>query len=139
MKVITVTLTKDPALEAKLDRFMTDFEDRTEQTFMTRGRSFDMRVLIECRPFNGAIRINDIMTFDPKTGAGTEALKFLIGLADKHGVRLEGTAKAYHNSQKVITDTGRLKQWYQKHGFVVIAGTKRDGYEIRYTPAPGHG
>lgn len=124
-----------PELLAKLDLFMKDFWLHTTQPLVSnRGRIFNDNVFIECRPFNGGIRINDIMTLYPRTGAGTAGLQFLIGLAEKHGVKLEGTAKAYHNSLEVIRDSQRLVEWYRKHGFVRLRGNKKDGYEIRYEP-----
>jgi hypothetical protein len=82
-----------------------------------------MRILgnatVEARPFNKQIHISDIVSLAPKSGAATQAMKVLTGLADKHRVKLDLTAKAYHNDKRYVTDTAVLVKWYRKLGFVV--------------------
>lgn len=83
---------------------------------------------------SGGIHLHDIMSLNPKSGAGTETLKHLTALADKHNVHIEGIAKVYHNDPKRIGKTSRLKTWYEKHGFKSSGGDEHDGYDIRYDP-----
>jgi hypothetical protein len=117
----------------KLDDFMKDYwEHTTQHPWTEQVRIFQNKVALEVRKFGSKIHIGDISTLAPKSGAGTEALKFLTALADKHGVTLEGIAKAYHTDKSKITSTPRLVQWYQKHGFIIGDGDKYDGYDIHY-------
>lgn len=64
--------------------------------------------------------INDIRSFNPKSGAGTHILKHITNLADKHNINLSLYAKAYDKKSSI--QTKHLVDWYKKHGF------KEDGY-----------
>lgn len=109
--------------------FMADFIEATKPTPVGHGRLFG-DVLIDLSEFGGEIHISDIMAAGKtQTGSGTKALKFLTGLADEHGVRLSGIAKAYSRSDDHIQSSDRLMQWYEKHGFV------SNGDKITYTPS----
>lgn len=118
--------------------FMWDFVDATEESPIGKGRLYD-DVLIDVHPFDGGIRISDIVAVGDKAkGKGTAALKFLTNLADRHGVKLSGHAKAYSQSPEHIQTSERLLQWYQKHGFQERPdrfGSEDEGFDIKYDPA----
>ena len=90
-------------------------------------------------PFSGRIRVSDIVSLGDKSqGAGTQALKFLTDLADRHNVELVGTAKAYSQSDEHIQDSSRLLQWYEKHGMSRTGGDDTEGFNMRYNPKRYH-
>lgn len=89
---------------------------------------------VEMSPRGNDVHLHDVLSHQPHTGAGTAALHHVQRLADKHGVRITATAKAYSKDKEHVRDTDHLKKWYRKHGFAVERGTKKDGYDIRYDP-----
>lgn len=124
------------------DSFMKEYYELTQpHPFNNRARIYGHSVL-EVYPILKEIHISDIMTMSPQSGAGTQALQMLTGLADKHRVILDGLAKAYSRDSRYITDTEQLVKWYIKHGFVVDDEFVDDpsdleGYEeinIKYYP-----
>lgn len=84
------------------------------------------------------VRLHDIHTLNPKSGAGTEALSHLKSLADRHNVPIHGLAKAYDKDKSKITSTNKLKSWYEKHGFKTHKGDSKEGYHITYRPKRLH-
>ena len=115
-----------------IEDFLDDFWRMTEaHPFSRKTRLYD-GVMIELSPWAGTIRVSSIQTTEPRKGAGTAALRFLIGLADQHRVKLTGTAKAYSEDPLHITETDRLVEWYRKHGFSILSESGEDGYEIEY-------
>lgn len=121
----------DPAL----DNFMADYEAATaEHPFDWRSRIFNNEATFDVSPFGGVIHLGDIRALNPRNGAGTRALKFLCDLADKHGVTLQGTAKAYDKDRM---STRQLLDWYRKFGFVEDPdsyGSDEDGFDIIRKP-----
>lgn len=73
--------------------------------------------IVHVSPVGNQIHLHDIQTLEPRSGAGTKALKHLTSLADKHGVKIGIHAKAYSKRPEYITSTPRLIKWYKKHGF----------------------
>ena len=120
---------------------MDDFVAATKESPIGKGRLYG-DVLIDVSPFDGEIHLGDIVTVGEKSqGSGTRALKFLTDLADRHNVRLSGTAKAYSKSKEHIQTSERLLQWYKKHGFVEPAdsfGDEDEGFDIRRSPKRLH-
>jgi hypothetical protein len=99
--------------------FIADFFDMTsEHPFNSKARIYKNSV-IEIYPLGENIHISDIMSLSPKSGAGTDAINMLTLLSDKHRVKLELTAKAYHKDKKFVTNTEDLVRWYKKLGFYV--------------------
>jgi hypothetical protein len=102
---------------AKTKAFMDEFYSITQPNpFNDRERVLG-QARIELSPFGREIHISDIVTMAPKTGAGTKAMQTIIGLANKHGVVLHLTAKAYTNDKTYVTNTEDLVRWYAKLGF----------------------
>lgn len=117
---------------------MDEFNRMTKSNPMGRGRLFD-GVSIELAPFDGKIHLSDIVALDAKSeGKGTKALKMLTDLADRHNVMITGTAKGYSDDPRHINSSGRLKQWYTKHGFTVTGGSEDEGFEMFYKPTRPH-
>ena len=97
--------------------FINDFETQTQENPLNpRQRIYD-NAKIELYVSGRNVRISDIQTMKPRSGAATKAIKFLQQLANTHGVKLELTAKAYVSDRKYVTDTTDLVRWYYKLGF----------------------
>ena len=120
-----------------LESFMDDFYSSTKESPIGHGRLYGP-VLLDVSIFDGEIHLSDINTVGDKgQGSGTQALKFLTNLADKHNVKLSGVAKGYSQSKEHIQTSERLLQWYQKHGFVEPEdsfGDEDEGFDIKYNP-----
>ena len=120
-----------------VEAFMDEFESMTKPNPLTKSGRMYGDVRLGVYPSRGGVRLGDIQAAAGRgTGAGTEALKFLTGLADKHGVRITGDAMAYGQAHQQAQNTDRLFRWYLKHGF--DGGTDVDGnYTIEYEPRMG--
>lgn len=117
------------------DKIMRDIDSQTNpHPFSDRERVFNNRSTFEIRPFENSLHLGDIRALQPNQGAGTELLDFLKGIADKHGVPITGTAKAYHSGSGYIADTDKLADWYRRRGFEIGDGYPEDGYDIIYNP-----
>lgn len=116
-----------------VDGFFNDLDKTTQpHPFDDRQRLHGM-VGIHASPFEGGVHLHDIVNYgEAKRGHGTRTLEYLKSLADKHGVEISGTAKAYSNRPNHITKTKKLTDWYGKHGFQIGKGNKDDGYPISY-------
>jgi len=116
----------------KLDRFMDDYYDSTsDHPFDDRSRIHGNSATSELSSAFGKIHMHDIRALTP--GGGHEALEHIKRLADKHGVEITGTAKAYNRSAKYPMNSNQLAGYYKKRGFEVGSGDS-DGYPIRYKP-----
>jgi len=114
--------------------FLEDFYDMTSPHPFDRGRLYGT-VGIEVSKWGSDIHLGNISSLgDKRSGHGTAALQMLMALADKHGVKLSGTAKAYSKNPEHVQSSKRLAQWYKKNGFKILGGYPEDGYEIEYTP-----
>lgn len=113
------------------DAFMDDWhKSTTDHPFNHRARIHG-GTQVELHPFDGKIHLSDIQSHEPGKGHGTKTLHHIKSLADKHGVTVSGTAKAYAKDKNYITKTSQLHKWYTKHGF----SAKKDydgGYDINY-------
>jgi hypothetical protein len=118
------------------DNFIDDLVSTTqEHPFNHRVRIVNGNVGVHVSPTSeGSMHIHDIMSYDPKSGAGTKALEHLKSLADKHNVPLEGIASGYTSEGGRIGSSKQLKKWYTKHGFTASDGSEDDGYDIHYQP-----
>jgi GNAT superfamily N-acetyltransferase len=79
---------------------------------------------------DNGVHVHSIMALEKGRGQGRQALQYLTNLADKHGVDLHGSAKAFGRSSGL--NTTKLKAWYRRNGFQV----DRSGDMIR-KPAKG--
>lgn len=114
--------------------FVDELEDTTsEHPFEERSRIFgDHATLHVSRDGPSSIRLHDIRALQP--GGGTKALEHLKSLADKHGVAINGSAKAYTKSSKYPMSSKQLAGYYKRRGFSVGQGNSDDGYQIKYAP-----
>lgn len=74
---------------------------------------------VEISKTSDGLRLHSVRSFATKSGAGTRAMQTVMDLADKHGLKIEGTAKAFKTSQKDTLSSVQLKKWYTKLGFTV--------------------
>ena len=121
----------------RLDAFMADYVAGTGANFLSpRTRVFMPGVvLLEVNKFAGTIRLGSIQSnYEPSHGHATAAVVWLKGLADKHGVQITGTVKAYGQSSvaRTLPKTKRLLIWYVRNGFRKTGGNETDGYDIVY-------
>lgn len=115
--------------------FMDELRSTTEaHPWNPRTRIINGNVSVEASAVGDRIHLHDIVSHAPRSGAGTAALNHLKSLADKHGVELEGVAKAYTDEGGRISSSKRLKKWYTKHGFTASYGDDEEGYDISYKP-----
>ena len=129
-----VTISLKPKSSPGIAAFMQDFTDTTKQHPWNERSRILGSTMVEVYPANSEIHLSDIQTLQPKSGAGTAAIQHLLKLADKHGVVITGTAKAYASKGPMISTSTRLRKWYEKLGFKVTGGDKDEGFEIKYTP-----
>lgn len=118
----------------RLDAFMAEYWGGTAAHPFSRGVSLygSNVVMLEVNKFAGTIRLNSIQSnYEPGKGHATEAMKWLMGLADKHGVTITGTVKAFGPKENRPT-TKELLDWYLKLGFRKIRGSAMEGYDIEY-------
>jgi GNAT superfamily N-acetyltransferase len=71
-------------------------------------------VLVEVTPMHGGIHIDEFQAVAKRQGAGTEALQFLTGLADKHGISLYLHARPFGHERMSLEE---LERFYRRHGF----------------------
>lgn len=106
----SLKLSKKPT--GNTDKFLDDLWDTSHPHPFDDRQRIVGSATVHVSPHSDGIHIHDIRSLDQGSGAGTEALKHLTNLADKHGVPLDLHAHGYAN-----TKTTQLKKWYKKHGF----------------------
>ena len=80
---------------------------------------------IMCHPNNsGGIHLDYISSWQPKEG--TKALRYILNLADKHNVVIEGSVLPHPDTPNISID--RLKIWYKRYGGIF------DGNEVVRLP-----
>jgi hypothetical protein len=133
-KVLKIKMRGGANTARKSDDFLDEYHASTsEHPFDSRSRVHDEGATTELSRDGGSgIHMHDIRSLTP--GGGSKTLETLKALADKHGVTISGTAKAYSQSSKYPMDTKKLAGWYKKRGFSVGDGDKHDGYEVSYSP-----
>jgi hypothetical protein len=91
----------------------------------TQPHPFDPRIRlygnigIEASRMGDMIHLSSIISFGEKgKGEASRALRELADMADRHGVVIEGTAKAFPAGAKGRSlTTKQLFDWYGRHGF----------------------
>lgn len=102
------------AKKAELAEFMQDFESGTALHPTSRHlRVWGNKAAFEVSIFNGVIRLSYIGTTSLGKGHGTRALRWLLELADKHGVEMRGTI---HRVGREGLSERELRLWYVRHG-----------------------
>ena len=125
---------RNPNLSRKSDDFMDELHDTTdEHPFNDRERLYKGKATIHAsRNGSDEVHLHDIRSFEP--GAGSELVDHIKSLADKHGVTLSGTAKAYSKSSKYPMNSKQLSGWYKKRGFAVGHAHGDGSYDVSYEP-----
>jgi hypothetical protein len=122
-----------------VEGFMKEFVASTKQHPLGSSGRLYGNVAIDVEAFANGILLGDMnVASERNAGAGSAALKFLTGLADKYNVPITGTALAYeHTGGSNAQVDERLFKWYHRHGFEVQAHKMDDGMEgidIEYQP-----
>jgi len=119
----------------RLADFMRDFYEQTEDSPYGRVRFTEAEgaaerpsVLVEVKRFGAAVVLLHILILDKAQqgkGYGSATLRWLCGLADKHGVAIKGKAQRIeaafwqHGYPPSGLPTAQLKAWYRRHGFII--------------------
>lgn len=112
-----IRLGNNQGAKKKLDNYIEDYTMISEpHPWNQRIRIID-NTMIELYPVGDAMHVSDVQSMSPRQGFATSAVKKLQKLADKHGIKLELTAKAYANDPQRISDTQDLVRWYLRLGF----------------------
>ncbi len=113
--------------QPQLDAFM---EDLRNSALKTHGEQliFLGPVVLEASDFAGKIHISSITSHAREQGYASKTLDWLIELADKHGVQLDGTIQRIGGSGLSHKE---LRSWYKRHGFTITETNK-----ISYEPKP---
>jgi 8-oxo-dGTP pyrophosphatase MutT (NUDIX family) len=120
---------KNPALTA----FMQDLWAQTKgNPFNNAERVYQNKSIIEARPFDGRIHLSFIRSVEQGKGWGTEGLKFLTDLADKHGVEIDLDADPPHGME--VLSQSQLISWYKRHGFRRRRGEDHEPNALIYSP-----
>ena len=127
------------AYKAEQDAFMADFQAATSDHPLDHRARLLKNAVITLYPFGNNIHISDIRALRPASGGGKEALTLICQLADKHGLKLDLTAKTYLDSSPL--STSELQQWYARYGFTTVEdheeeiyGNDEDGYDMIRMP-----
>ncbi len=97
--------------------FMQDFHAMTDaHPFAGHLSVLDNYACFEIKPFDGKILFGYVTTLERGKGHGTKALKWLLDLADKHGVTLVGQIQRMGDEGLTTVE---LRRWYKRHGFKV--------------------
>lgn len=128
-----IKIGSNPA-KAKCMAALEEWDQMTHEHPMSRGYRLTDAAAVDMSCFDGSLHISDVMAIGaPRTGGGTRAIQMVCDLADKHGVKVTLTAKAYTDERM---STRQLKRWYERFGFHEEEdgyGDDREGYDmIRY-------
>lgn len=113
--------------KAQLDAFMADFNAETVRIGPF-SQWEDGLISFELKPFDGKIHLGAIISLERGAGRASRALDWLLRLADKHGVQVDGDIQRL--GKDGLTHH-QLRSWYKRHGFKVNANGR-----ILYTPRP---
>ncbi len=120
----------------RVQAFMSDYKAATKSNPLSDHARMYGNVRLSIAPMKGGIHLADINATGARTGDGLKALKFIISLADKHGIEVSGTAKAYsaptHDKEQ---ESDRLRSWYRRLGRGKVSDSGREGgYDLVYKP-----
>ena len=117
-----------------LDEFMDDFISQTEENPMNPRERIYGGCGIQAYKFGRNIHIGMIRALEPRRGHSERTLRWLISLADRHQVPLEGEVKAMQVDPRHM-DQRSLEAWYARAGFRLNRGHS-DYPSMLYTPRP---
>ena len=103
--------------EAAMNAYLDELWQKTYPHPFTRGvRVFKNKATIEPAIFDERIHLSAIMTLgEEKQGVGTEVMKFLTKLADKHNVNMSLDPKPF--GTKTTITKAKLISFYKRFGF----------------------
>lgn len=102
-------------VQLAVDEFMEElFEETWGNPLNPDERIIGAESSISIRSSGGEIWLDSIRAFDTSQGAGNKALKFVLELADKHGVTLNLFAEPFGERGLSRRD---LVKWYERNGF----------------------
>lgn len=82
------------------------------------------------------ISLNGIRAIEKRLGHASTIVSHICSIADQHSINIELTAKRYGNpfrNEKGM-DTAKLRRWYERYSFNVLAGDRKNGYYMVRKP-----
>jgi len=67
--------------------------------------------------WNDRVNLTHLTSLEPRSGAGSKALKRITDLADKHGVTLEDSAVPFRGADGEMIPENKLRAFYLRHGY----------------------
>ena len=67
--------------------------------------------------WNDRVNLTSLTSLDPRSGAGSKALKRITDLADKHGVTLEDAAVPFRGADGEMIPKDKLRAFYMRNGY----------------------
>lgn len=107
----------NPEVLARMNAFMAEYERLTAVApFGDHARVWNGCVVFEVKIFGKFIALSLIRTVYKQQGDGSRALDWLVALAKKHQVRMQGFVRPVGHGGLPRKE---LESWYARHGFVV--------------------
>jgi len=127
-----LTLANKPSEAGPADQFIDEFNNATSpHPWDNKKRIHGLTMMHLSRLRKDAIYIHDISAIEPNQGHASKTMKFICSLANKLGVQLELTAKAFGNNRMT---TEQLEKWYKKFGFSTIRQDEDSFSMVRFAP-----
>jgi GNAT superfamily N-acetyltransferase len=86
-----------------------------KHSFRRDDRVWESSVVLEVSIWQRSIRLSGIQSIYPRQGNGSRCLKWLVGLARDHGLRVSGVIKRYGTNPAYMS-TPEIRAWYKRHG-----------------------
>lgn len=121
MKLFEITKPKLEKIPERIKALLAELREKTEPHPFARGIRLYKNVGLDVENYwDQEVHLKSIMSFEQKgAGQATEALKFLLALADKHQVPITLEVVPIKNAGaegKSLTKA-ELSAWYKRHGF----------------------
>lgn len=100
-----------------IHNFMETYRESTSPAVFPKTRIWRMVVAFDLKAHRRSVELGRIHAI--KRGHGSAALDWLCGLADDHGVRLQGFIEPFG---RAWLNRDQLIGWYHRHGFEITHG-----------------
>lgn len=128
-------------LELAFEEFFDEWMEVTEDNPLSPDeRVFEYGSAITLRPSvtEGVVWLDSIRSFEKGTGAGSQALKYLTEMADRHGITLRLYARPFETEAPGLEQES-LIMWYEQNGFAKEFSEQMGEHSYRMTRLPMNG
>ena len=125
-------------VEESFREFFDEWMEVSEDNPLSRDeRVFEYGSAVTLRPSvaEGVVWLDSIRSFEKGTGQGSQALKFLTEMADRHGVTLRLYARPYETEAPGL-EQETLIRWYEQNGFTKEFSEQMGEHSYRMTRNP---